>query len=161
MSTQRRARSPSFAGLCAATPRASAAARASSRKRDTGCELLLRAALRELGLRYRVAPHDVPGRPDVVFRKERVAVFCDGDFWHGRDLEERLARLARGHNAPYWLAKIRRDVERDRRHDDRLRERGWIVLRFWEGDVRTHADHAAVKVRRAVRRRRRRRPVIP
>lgn len=88
-------------------------------------------------------------------------MFCDGDFWHGRDLEERLARLARGHNAPYWLAKIRRNVERDRRHDDRLRERGWIVLRFWEGDVRTHADHAAVKIRCAVRRRRRRRPVIP
>jgi DNA mismatch endonuclease (patch repair protein) len=71
----------------------------------------------------------------VVFIKQRVAVFCDGDFWHGRDLESRLAKLARGHNAAYWIAKIQRNVERDRKTTSALDAAGWIVLRFWETEV--------------------------
>jgi DNA mismatch endonuclease (patch repair protein) len=64
-------------------------------------------------------------------------VFCDGDFWHGRDLDERVRRLARGHNAPYWVAKITSNVARDRRHDEALARDGWLVLRFWETDIAT------------------------
>ncbi len=154
-------RSPSFAGLRAATPRASAVAKASSHERDTSYELLLGAALRDLGLRSRVAPQDVPDRPGVVFRTARVVAFCDGDFWHGRDLDDPLTRLARGHDAPYGVAKIRRNAERDRRHDERLRKLGWIVLRFSEGDVRKDPRRAARKVRRALQRRTRRGPVMP
>jgi G:T-mismatch repair DNA endonuclease (very short patch repair protein) len=66
-------------------------------------------------------------------------VFCDGDFWHGRNLEERIRKLSVGHNAPYWIAKIQANVARDRRHDDELRAIGWIVLRYWETDVRHDA----------------------
>jgi DNA mismatch endonuclease (patch repair protein) len=71
----------------------------------------------------------------MVFVKERVAVFCDGDFWHGRDLEPRLAKLARGHNAAYWVTKVQRNADRDRKISSALEAAGWIVLRFWETDV--------------------------
>jgi DNA mismatch endonuclease (patch repair protein) len=62
-------------------------------------------------------------------------IFCDGDFWHGRDLQQRLEKLARGHNAAYWIAKVRRNVERDRQNTLALSAAGWNVLRFWETEV--------------------------
>jgi DNA mismatch endonuclease (patch repair protein) len=77
----------------------------------------------------------MPGRPDIVLNRDRIVIFCDGDFWHGRDLRAREARLARGHNPGYWLAKIRGNVERDRLSDDALRRAGWTVLRYWETDI--------------------------
>jgi DNA mismatch endonuclease (patch repair protein) len=110
----------------------------------------LRSALWRLGLRYRLDASDLPGRPDIVFRREKVVVFCDGDFWHGRELEARLARLARGHNAPYWVAKIQTNTARDRRNDEALRADGWLVLRYWESDVLRESDAIATTVLRAV-----------
>jgi DNA mismatch endonuclease (patch repair protein) len=95
----------------------------------------------------------LPGRPDIVFSQARVVVFCDGDFWHGRNLEARLAKLAQGHNAPYWVAKIRTNVERDRRHDSSLTEAGWLVLRLWEADITKDPSAAADVVVTAVDRR--------
>jgi DNA mismatch endonuclease (patch repair protein) len=93
----------------------------------------------------------LPGCPDIVFGKAKVVIFCDGDFWHGRNLDERVTKLRRGHNAPYWIAKIRANVERDRRHQNALEESGWRVLRFWEGDIlkdpRAIATRVAVVVR--------------
>lgn len=104
---------------------------------------MLRRALWGLGLRYRVAAAGVPGRPDIVFKGKRIAVFCDGDFWHGRNLEARLARLQAGHNAPYWTAKIRRNVERDRTNDAELKAAGWAVVRLWESDILRDPEAAA------------------
>jgi DNA mismatch endonuclease (patch repair protein) len=142
---------PDYSKLTPASLRASDAARAASRKRDTNCELLLRRALQRAGVRgYRVAPDTVLGRPDVAFLGARVAVFCDGDFWHGRNLDERLALLAQGHNATYWTAKIARNVARDRAHDAALKATGWTVLRYWETDLRADADAIAADVSRAV-----------
>jgi DNA mismatch endonuclease, patch repair protein len=103
-----------------------------------------------MGLRYRIAPATVTGKPDIVFPAQKVAVFCDGDFWHGRDLARRLARLSQGHNAPYWVAKIQRNVERDRRHNSALTEQGWVVIRLWERDILKNPMAAAHTVRRAV-----------
>jgi DNA mismatch endonuclease (patch repair protein) len=88
----------------------------------------------------------LPGRPDIAFHRYCVAVFCDGDFWHGRHLEDRVARLAKGHNAPYWVAKISGNVARDRRNDDALRAQGWVVLRFWETDIIARATEIADEV---------------
>lgn len=136
-------KTPRYDGLAPASPRASAAARGASRKRDTRCEVALRRALWRLGLRYRVDVAALPGRPDIVFRRERVAVFCDGDFWHGRELAARRAKLAAGHNAPYWVAKIESNVARDRRHDEELRAGGWLVLRYWESKVLSAAEETA------------------
>lgn len=102
---------------------------------DTRCELVLRRELWRRGLRYRLHHGSLPGRPDIVFPSQRVVIFCDGDFWHGRDIDVRLAKLARGHNAIYWVAKVRRNIERDRRQTSALEMAGWVVLRFWETDL--------------------------
>jgi len=134
---------------------ASQIASASSAKRDTAPELLLRRALRGAGLRYRIDVASLPGRPDLVIPAARLAIFCDGDFWHGRYLKRRLQKLATGHNAPYWIAKIRSNVDRDRRVGRLLRDSGWKVLRFWERDVRTNPERAVRAVLRATGTRRR------
>jgi DNA mismatch endonuclease (patch repair protein) len=77
----------------------------------------------------------LPGKPDIVFARARLVVFCDGDFWHGRRSRERLAKLSRGSNAPYWTAKIASNVARDRRNTRLLRAAGWTVIRLWETDI--------------------------
>jgi DNA mismatch endonuclease (patch repair protein) len=87
-----------------------------------------------------------------VFPKARVAIFCDGDFWHGRDLPERLMRLSRGHNAIYWVSKVRRNVDRDRRQTFALEAAGWAVLRFWETNILRRPDDAADRVVAALQR---------
>jgi DNA mismatch endonuclease (patch repair protein) len=94
-----------------------------------------------------------------VFPNARVVVFCDGDFWHGRDLEARIARLRNGHNAPYWVAKIQTNVARDARNTLALRQQGWTVLRFWETDILASAAAVASRVE-AVLREGRQRPRI-
>ena len=126
---------PSFAELRPASPRSSRAARGASAKIDTRCELALRRELWRRGLRYRVHYPGLPGRPDILFPPQRLVIFCDGDFWHGRDLSARLAKLARGHNATYWVAKVRGNVDRDVRQTRTLEELGWAVLRYWETDA--------------------------
>jgi DNA mismatch endonuclease, patch repair protein len=136
---------PSFAGLSAASLAARRAARGASKKTGTKCEVILRRAMWAKGLRYRLIS-SLPGKPDVVFVAARVAVFCDGDFWHGRDLNQRIKRLAAGHNAQYWVAKIRSNVERDRFITERLEASGWRVLRLWETDIRRDPDEAAAQV---------------
>jgi DNA mismatch endonuclease (patch repair protein) len=128
-------RAPSYEGLAPASPRASAAARGSSRKTDTRCEVLLRRALWSLGCRYRKNATHLPGKPDIVFPGARLAVFCDGDFWHGRDWRTRKTKLQRGTNAAYWIAKIERNMARDRESMRKLERAGWKVVRLWERDI--------------------------
>lgn len=111
-----------------------------------------------MGLRYRIHRADLPGRPDVVFVAARVAVFVDGDFWHGRDWRSRRARLARGANAPYWLAKIAANRTRDRRSTAALQRHGWTVIRVWERDVLADPERIANAVARSVRGRARTEP---
>jgi DNA mismatch endonuclease (patch repair protein) len=126
---------PSYQGLRPASARASRAARGASKKSDTRPELALRRLLFRAGYRYRKDVAGLPGRPDIAFLKAKVAVFCDGDFWHGRDWAARKAALARGSNAPYWLAKIERNMQRDLESQRKLEARGWLVLRFWESEI--------------------------
>ena len=145
---------PSYKSHAAASPRASAAARGSSKKKDTACELVLRKALTALGLGYRIDVPDLTGRPDIVFRSARVAVHCDGDFWHGRNLEQRIARLSTGHNSRYWVAKIQGNVARDARSMAALEADGWLVLRYWEKDIHADARRIAAEIAQHVRERR-------
>ena len=94
---------------------------------------------------------DLPGKPDLVFRRQRLAVFVDGDFWHGRNWEKRRASLEKGHNAPYWIDKIAYNIERDKRNDALLEQAGWRVLRLWETDVTKQPSVEADRVVKAVR----------
>jgi len=121
------------------------------RRTDTRCELLLRAAFRQLGVRFQCNATHLPGRPDIVFFCSRTVVFCDGDFWHGRNWVNRRKRLQRGANAEYWVAKIEGNRARDRMINQQLRQLGWRVMRVWETDIRKDAFAVAEKTVRQLR----------
>ncbi|KAF0179912.1 MAG: DNA mismatch endonuclease, patch repair protein [Alphaproteobacteria bacterium] len=102
--------------------------------RDTGPELKVRALLRALGHRYRLDARDLPGRPDIVFRGRRKAIFVHGCFWHGHDCA-RGARAPKA-NAGYWSAKIARNRARDETSMAALQTMGWSCLVVWECALR-------------------------
>lgn len=136
------------------------------RGKDTAPELSVRAALRKLGIRYRLHAKELPGKPDIVNRKRRWAIFVHGCFWHGH-------RCGRGRlpttNVEFWKAKIAANQERDRSAISKLRERGWITLVVWECQLKDRANvtgrlqrltseiapngHRTTKARRDARRR--------
>ena len=107
--------------------------------KNTKPELMLRKALWKDNLRYRVNYKKLPGKPDIVFTKSRVVVFCDGDFWHGHNwairkyssLEDELR-----HYSKEWAEKIKRNVRRDERVNKELEVLGWRVIRIWESDIK-------------------------
>jgi DNA mismatch endonuclease (patch repair protein) len=135
-------KAPSFSGF---SPASDTASRVKSRtgKRDTKPELLLRAHLWRKGLRYRLHFSGLQGRPDIVFPATRVAVFCDGDFWHGRNWRSRRERLSRGTNPDYWIPKIETNMERDRRNTAALTDADWHVIRLWEADINANPEQVA------------------
>lgn len=114
--------------------------------RDTAPELALRRALHGRGLRFRVNAGEVMGKPDIVNRSKRLAIFVDGDFWHGnpddwarRGFESMEAQF-RSANRERWVTKLRRNIERDHQVTSRLEAEGWTVLRFWASEVRDDLD---------------------
>jgi DNA mismatch endonuclease Vsr len=108
--------------------------------------MVLCAELRRMRLKFSRNVPSLPGKPDIVFVRQQVAVFCDGDFWHGRKWNVRKGKLARGSNAEYWVAKIEANIARDRRHRSKLRRAGWRVIRLWESDILRDPEVAAGKV---------------
>lgn len=105
---------------------------------DTRPEILLRKALWHNGIRYRKNYKVLNCRPDIVITKYKIAVFCDGEFWHGKD-GERLPAT----NEKYWLNKIARNKERDLENTIALRYAEWTVLRFWNKDILTNIDECS------------------
>jgi DNA mismatch endonuclease (patch repair protein) len=140
----------SFAGLAPASVEASQRAARCSAKRNTKAEVVLQRCLLRNHARFRVDFAALPGRPDIVFAGSRVAVFVDGDFWHGRHLKKRLARLASGHNATYWINKIQSNRARDRRTRAALRRLGWKVVRAWESEIHRDVERVARVILAAV-----------
>jgi DNA mismatch endonuclease (patch repair protein) len=121
------------------------------RSRDSQAELALRQTLHAAGLRYRLHAPDLPGRPDLVVRSARLAVFVDGDLWHGNPDEPlRRGRASFADLFPsrtdWWVAKICRNVSRDREVDAQLGAAGWHVVRVWEHDVLADPASAARRV---------------
>jgi DNA mismatch endonuclease, patch repair protein len=108
---------------------------------DTGVEVALRSRLHRLGYRFRKHVRRLPGRPDVVFAAERVAVFVDGDFWHGWRFPRWSSKLQ-----PFWSTKIAINRARDRANHRRLRSLGWTVLRVWEHQVERDIDACVRRV---------------
>ena len=153
MSSQHKRKAPSFKGYRSSSTRATKAL-AGSRAEDTKCERLLRRSLWHMGYRYRKNVRDLPGRPDIVFPRERVAIFCDGDFWHGRDWRGRKKRLSEGSNPTYWTAKIKANIDRDRRNTVALEGEGWSVLRLWETDILGNLQATSEQVANLLRQRR-------
>lgn len=108
------------------------------RSKDTSIELALRRALWHEGVRYRKNYKALPGKPDIVIIKHKIAIFCDSDYWHGYDWKNRHQRIKS--NRDYWIPKIERNMERDREVNAKLEADGWTVLRFWEWQIRKHLD---------------------
>jgi DNA mismatch endonuclease (patch repair protein) len=115
------------------------------RSTDTGPELTIRRILHARGRRFRKYVREVPGRPDLVFARERVAVFVDGDFWHGWRFPVWREKLAE-----YWRLKIARNRQRDARNFRLLRRRGWVVIRIWEHQVENDPHGCVERVERAL-----------
>lgn len=133
---------------------------AAVRSKNTEPELLLRRELHRRGLRYRLHSSHLVGRPDLVFTSARVAVFVDGDFWHGKgwrqrgfqSFEEQFAR----HSDPQgWRTKIERNMARDAQVNEQLTALGWTVVRVLETEVRADVDAAANRVESVLREARR------
>lgn len=109
--------------------------------RDTGPEQRMEAMLRRLRRRYETHSKDLPGRPDFVFRRAKVAVFVDGDFWHGWRFPAWRLKLSEK-----WEAKIDANRRRDRRNHARLRRAGWTVIRIWEHQLKRDPDTCLQRV---------------
>lgn len=124
----------------------------SNKSKGTKPELVLAKAMWALGLRYRKNSGSIFGKPDFSFKKYKVAVFVDGEFWHGKDWEQRKAEI-KG-NREFWIAKIERNIRRDMEVTGRLKAEGWTVLRFWSNDVVKNAGCHAEKVKEIIQARR-------
>lgn len=111
-------------------------------------ETLLAQALWHQGLRYRRNDRRLPGSPDIAILKHRIAVFVDGEFWHGKDWATRKSRLKR--NRAYWIEKIEENMARDLRNDHLLTQAGWVPLHFWEQEVLKHLPDCVAEINEAV-----------
>lgn len=103
--------------------------------KDTSIEIKLRKALWHKGYRYRKNLSALPGKPDIALTKYKLAIFCDSEFFHGKDWEVLKPRLERGSNAAFWVKKISRNRERDEEVNKRLLFMGWTVIRFWGMEI--------------------------
>jgi DNA (cytosine-5)-methyltransferase 1 len=112
--------------------------------KDTGIEKILGKKLWGAGLRYRKNDKTVYGKPDFVFKKAKVAVFCDGEFWHGKDWN--IHKHDHKSNQKFWIDKIERNISRDIEVNDFLTTNGWTVLRFWESDINKNAEQCVDKI---------------
>ena len=104
------------------------------KSKDSEIELLLRKELWNRGLRYQKNVKTIFGKPDIVFKGKKIAVFCDSEFWHGFDWENRKDQIKSRRD--FWIPKIERNIQRDVEVTEKLTETGWIVLRFWGKDIK-------------------------
>lgn len=104
------------------------------KNKDSKIEILLRKELWCRGIRYRKNVTRIYGKPDIAFISKKIAVFCDSEFWHGHNWEERKSDFKS--NQQFWIPKIERNIQRDKEVNQILQEQGWIVLRFWGKDIK-------------------------
>lgn len=105
------------------------------KSKDTKIELVLRKALWQRGYRYRKNYDKLPGRPDIVLTKYKIAIFCDGEFFHGKDWDVLKPQIERGNNSEFWIKKISRNRQRDDENNKELLFDGWTVIRFWGREI--------------------------
>ena len=103
------------------------------RSRDTKIEVILRKALWREGIRYRKNASFLPGKPDIAITRDKIAVFCDGEFWHGKNWGKTRDQL--GTNRDFWIRKIERNIQRDNENDAALFALGWTIVRIWGREI--------------------------
>lgn len=101
--------------------------------KKNSAEVMLAKSLWHRGYRYRLNYKALPGSPDVALTKYRIAIFIDGEFWHGKDFEQRKTKLK--NNKDYWIEKIQENIDRDLKNDKLLRQMDWYPIHFWSNDV--------------------------
>lgn len=105
------------------------------KSKNTKIELKLRKALWSKGIRYRKNYDLLPGKPDIVLTKYKIVIFCDGEFFHGKDWEVLKPKLLKGNNSTFWIDKITKNQQRDDEVNKKLLFLGWTVIRFWGEDI--------------------------
>ena len=118
------------------------------KSKDTSIELSLRKALWAKGIRYRKNYAKLPGMPDIAITKHNIAIFCDGDFWHGKDWDEKKHKIHS--NREYWINKIERNMMRDFENNRSLYGIGWTVIRFWGSDINKNLQRCIEDVNDAI-----------
>ena len=120
------------------------------KSKDTSIEVSLRRALWKKGYRYRKNYSALPGKPDIVLIKYRIAIFCDGELFHGKNWEILKPRLLKGNNPDFWVKKIERNMKRDDENDKRLLFLGWTVIHFWGNDILKNTDQCVKVIEEAI-----------
>lgn len=118
--------------------------------KDTSIEVKLRKSLWGKGYRYRKNYDRLPGKPDIALTKYKIAIFCDSEFFHGKDWEVLKPRLEKSNNSQYWISKISRNRERDDEINKRLLFEGWTVIRFWGKEIQKNVDECVKVVEEAI-----------
>ena len=122
---------------------------ASIPSKNTKPELILRKALWHKGFRYRKNDSSLPGKPDIVFSKYKIAVFIDGDFWHGHNWKLRGLQSFEDelkNYSDYWRTKLINNVNRDILVNMQLSDLGWTVIRIWESEIKTDVDECCDRI---------------
>lgn len=120
------------------------------KSKDTKIEVRLRKALWKKGYRYRKNYKALPGTPDIAITKYKIAIFCDGEFFHGKDWEVLKPRLEKSNNSEFWIKKISRNRERDVEINQKLTFMGWTVIRFWGNDISREIDKCVKAIEETV-----------
>lgn len=121
------------------------------KNKDSKIELLIRKELWHRGLRYRKNVTNIIGKPDIVFYGKKVAIFCDSEFWHGYNWEERKKDFKT--HREFWIPKIERNMQRDKEVTETLQHDGWLVIRFWGKEILKNTAACADKVELVMKRR--------
>ncbi len=119
------------------------------KNKNSRMEVALGKALWEKGLRYRKNDKTVFGKPDFTFKGSKIAVFCDSEFWHGKDWE--IRKNDHKSNREFWIPKIERNIERDREVNEELTKNGWLVLRFWGKEIMKNVKSCADRIEHEIR----------
>ena len=120
------------------------------RSQDTSIELQLRKALWHKGYRYRKNDKTLPGSPDIVITKHKIAIFCDSEFFHGKDWEILKLRIEKGKNPDYWIRKLHRNRTRDWENDKKLLFLCFTVIHFWGQDIKKHTEECIKAIEEAI-----------
>ena len=120
------------------------------KNKDTKIELILRKRLWKEGIRYRKNFKVLPGKPDIAITKYKIAIFCDSEFFHGKDWENLQHQLEKSSNAEFWKKKIGRNRERDDEINKKLKCLGWTVIRFWGKDILKNPDECVRMIKEVI-----------
>ena len=118
------------------------------KNKNTSIELTLRKALWHSGIRYRKNYSSIKGTPDIAITKYHIAIFCDGEFWHGKQWKEKKARLK--NNSEYWINKIEKNIKRDSETERLLSGKGWKVLRFWGAEIKNDISGCVEEIKNVI-----------